>query len=159
MENIKNSFALIIALSAVSSILLFLVPEKYSKEVGFVISAIITLAVLTPTVSFFGEISGELTDLLNSNTTASVSTVSSAGLIAESFEGVIEERIAEDISYSYSIDRDKINVVAEAKTDDDETISIKRLSISVEGSIDKTACKKYISTKYGIDVAEINTID
>lgn len=159
MESIKNSFALIAALSAVSSIILFLVPEKYSKEVGFVISALITLGVLTPTISFLGEISGELTELLTADVTASVSTISSAGLIAESFEHVIEERIAEDISYSYSIERDKISVVAEAEAVDDETISIKRLSISVEGSIDKTACKKYLGTKYGIDLVEISTVD
>lgn len=159
MESIKNSFALIAALSAVSSIILFLVPEKYSKVVGFVISALITLGVLTPTVSFLGEISGELTELLTADVTASVSTISSAGLIAESFEHVIVERIAEDISYSYSIERDKISVVAEAEAVDDETISIKRLSISVEGSIDKIACKKYLGTKYGIDFVEISTVE
>lgn len=159
MEGIKNSFELIAALSAAASIVIFLIPEKYSKGVGYVISSLIALAVLTPAFSFFGKISGELTDLLNTNTTASVSTVSNATLIAKGFEHVIEERIVEDISYSYSIERDKISVDAEVLADDEESISIKRISISIKGSIDKTACKKYIGTKYGIDNVEINTSD
>lgn len=159
MEDIKNSFLLIAALSAVSSIVLFLVPEKYSKEVGHVISALITLAVLVPACSFFGEISGEITDLLTADVTAGVSSVSNADLIAESFEQLIEERIVEDIAASYSIDRDKISVVGDVVADDEENITIERLSVTIKGSVDKTACKKYIGTKYGIDFVEINTSD
>lgn len=157
MQDLRSSFALIVALAAVSSLVLFLVPEKYLKHTKNIVGSVITLALISIVSTFTNSIAPELDGIFASGDVTRADGVS-AVLISDAFCKTFEETVAADISEKYSIDRGDIIARAEMRTNDD-TILIKSLKIELSGSIDISVCKKYLGTKYGVDDVEITVND
>lgn len=158
MQTVKSSFAPIVALAAASSLILFLVPEKYLKHTKTVAGSVITLAVISLVLTFTNSIIPELDEILTVDDVTQTDSVSAADLISDAFRKTFEETVAVDISENYSVDREDIFALAEVVADED-TILIKSLKIELSGSVDASVCKKYLGTKYGVDDVEITVND